>query len=102
MVGIILGFSIKPLQPSVEVQSLLAYPGELFIRALSLMILPCVIFSLFVGAGSLNIKSNGKIVAITFGYFILTSLFNAFYGVILALVFQPGDPSVLKNTSNET
>lgn len=41
-------------------------------------------------------KANGKIAARTFSYFLVTSLFNALVGVILAVVIHPGD-SVIKN-----
>ena len=56
--GFILGLGIRPLKLEKDTILLLAYPGELFMRLLKLMILPLVIASLITGAASLNAKMN--------------------------------------------
>lgn len=43
------GFSLRTLDLSTEVEMVLSYPGEIFTRALQMMILPLVISSLIVG-----------------------------------------------------
>ncbi|ETN59317.1 sodium-dependent excitatory amino acid transporter [Anopheles darlingi] len=73
---------------------LIAYPGELFMRVLKLMILPLVIASLISGSSSLNAKLNGKIALRTFVYFLVTSLLNAILGTLLALAIHPGNPNL--------
>ncbi|KAB7507851.1 Excitatory amino acid transporter [Armadillidium nasatum] len=60
--GVGCGFIIRVFEPDKTVILLLAYPGELFIRMLKLMILPLVIASLIAGSASLNAKCNGRIV----------------------------------------
>jgi len=90
VLGVILGLSLRPLEPSATAIMLIAYPGELFIRMLKLMILPLVIASLISGSASLNANLNGSIVAKTVGYFLATSFFNAVLGILLAIVLQPG------------
>lgn len=42
----------------------------------------------------MNIKTNGKIAFRTSCYFLLTSLFNAAFGVFLVLIVHPGDSSI--------
>ncbi|KAG8034221.1 hypothetical protein G9C98_001306 [Cotesia typhae] len=91
VLGVILGFGLRPLGLSDDTVMLISYPGELFMRLLKLMILPLVIASLISGSASLNAKMNGKIAVRTLVYFILTSLLNAILGVALALLIHPGN-----------
>uniref|UniRef100_A0A182S9E1 Amino acid transporter n=1 Tax=Anopheles maculatus TaxID=74869 RepID=A0A182S9E1_9DIPT len=87
------GFTFRPLGLSSDSLMLIAYPGELFMRVLKLMILPLVIASLISGSSSLNAKLNGKIALRTFVYFLTTSLLNAILGTTLALIIHPGNPT---------
>ena len=75
--GLGLGLSLRPLHLSSTMVCLIAYPGELFMRLLKLMILPLVVASLVSGAASLNAKINGKIAARTIVYFLSTSLISS-------------------------
>ncbi|ODM91337.1 Excitatory amino acid transporter 2 [Orchesella cincta] len=92
--GFLLGLLLKRFQHNEVITSLVGYPGELFMRALQLLIIPVVVISLIAGSSSLNIKTNGKIALRTFLYFLLTSLANAALGISLAIMFQPGDSSI--------
>ncbi|XP_038107382.1 excitatory amino acid transporter [Culex quinquefasciatus] len=94
ILGVVLGFALRPLELSADTVMLIAYPGELFMRVLKLMILPLVIASLISGSSSLNAKLNGKIALRTFVYFALTSLLNAVLGTFLVLLIHPGDPQM--------
>uniref|UniRef100_A0A182YGW8 Amino acid transporter n=1 Tax=Anopheles stephensi TaxID=30069 RepID=A0A182YGW8_ANOST len=93
LLGVIIGFTFRPLGLSSDSLMLIAYPGELFMRVLKLMILPLVIASLISGSSSLNAKLNGKIALRTFVYFLTTSLLNAILGTTLALIIHPGNPN---------
>lgn len=73
---------------------LIAYPGELFMRILKLMILPLVISSLIAGSASLNARMNGRIALRTLIYFTSTSFFNAILGICLVMLIHPGDPGL--------
>jgi len=92
--GFILGICLRSFDLSAEVILLIAYPGELFMRLLKLMILPLIIASLITGAASLNAKMNGMIALRTIVYFILTSLLSACVGLVLVLAVHPGNPEV--------
>ncbi|XP_044012769.1 excitatory amino acid transporter [Aphidius gifuensis] len=94
LLGVILGFGLRPLGLGDDAVMLISYPGELFMRLLKLMILPLVIASLISGSASLNAKMNGKIAVRTLVYFILTSLFNAILGVGLTLLIHPGNAGI--------
>ena len=92
--GFVLGTSLRTFELSSETILLIAYPGELFMRLLKLMILPLIIASLITGAASLNAKMNGMIALRTIVYFTITSLISACVGLVLVVAIHPGNPEV--------
>ncbi|XP_034827284.1 excitatory amino acid transporter isoform X2 [Maniola hyperantus] len=94
LAGIAIGFGLRPYQLGPDARMVISYPGELFMRLLKLMILPLIIASLIAGSASLNAKMSGKIAVRTLLYFILTSMFNAFLGILLAMMIHPGKPEL--------
>ena len=56
ILGFVLGLTMRQLDLGNETIRMVAYPGELFMRLLKLMILPLVIASLITGSASLNAK----------------------------------------------
>ena len=92
--GFVLGASLRSFNLSQENILLIAYPGELFMRLLKLMILPLIIASLITGAASLNAKMNGMIALRTIVYFTVTSLISACVGLVLVIAIHPGNPEV--------
>lgn len=95
------GFGLRPYNLGPDALMIISYPGELFMRLLKLMILPLIIASLIAGSASLNARMSGKIAVRTLLYFILTSMFNAFLGISLAMLIHPGQPD-LKDDSIAT
>ena len=77
VLGVLSGLLLCSLDLEKSTILLIAYPGELFMRLLKLMILPLVVASLVSGAASLNAKINGKIAARTIVYFLSTSLISS-------------------------
>jgi len=92
LIGVIFGIVLRPLDLDQDTIDLLAYPGELFMRLLKLMILPLIIASLITGAASLNAKMNGMIALRTMVYFIATSLLASLVGLVLVILVHPGNP----------
>ncbi|KAL0831594.1 hypothetical protein ABMA28_002377 [Loxostege sticticalis] len=92
--GISVGFGLRPFNLGPDALMIISYPGELFMRLLKLMILPLIIASLIAGSASLNAKMSGKIAVRTLLYFILTSMFNAFLGILVAMLIHPGKPEL--------
>ncbi|CAH2991055.1 unnamed protein product [Chilo suppressalis] len=92
--GIALGFGLRPYDLGPDALMMISYPGELFMRLLKLMILPLIIASLIAGSASLNAKMSGKIAVRTLLYFILTSMFNASLGILVATLIHPGKPDL--------
>ena len=95
VLGVILGVSLRVLEPSEEAITLINYPGELFMRLLKLMILPLVVASLITGCASLNAKMSGKIAGRTILYFLTTSLLAATVGLVLVVIIHPGEAKLV-------
>ena len=85
---------MRQLNLGHETIRMVAYPGELFMRLLKLMILPLVIASLITGSASLNAKMSGMIAFRTILYFLVTSLISACVGLFLVLVIHPGNAEI--------
>jgi len=100
LLGVLTGILLRPLELDTDTIALLAYPGELFMRLLKLMILPLIIASLITGAASLNAKMNGMIALRTIVYFLATSLLASVVGLVLVIIVHPGD-SETKNLLGE-
>jgi len=94
--GVVCGLGLRHYEPSQFIINIIAYPGELFMRLLKLMILPLVIASLITGSASLNAKMSGMIAFRTITYFLLTSLLSATVGLVLVVSIHPGDYTMKK------
>merc|ERR1712001_151429 len=94
--GVFIGIVLKPLDLDNISISYIAYPGELFMRLLKLMILPLIIASLITGAASLNAKMNGMIAMRTIVFFTITSLLAASIGLVLVIIIHSGNPAERK------
>lgn len=94
VIGVVGGLALRYWEPEKSTIHLIAYPGELFMRLLKLMILPLVIASLITGSASLNAKMSGMIAIRTILYFLTTSLISACVGLALVLAVHPGDSSL--------
>jgi len=92
--GVLGGLALRYYDLAPLTISIIAYPGELFMRLLKLMILPLVIASLITGSASLNAKMSGMIAFRTISYFLLTSLLSATVGLVLVVAVHPGDNSM--------
>lgn len=67
-----------------------AFPGELLLRLLKMIILPLVVCSLIGGAASLDPSALGRVGAWALLFFLVTTLLASALGVGLALVLKPG------------
>jgi len=92
--GFVLGLGLRQFELDKNTINLIAYPGELFMRLLKLMILPLIISSLITGAASLNAKMNGMIAFRTIVFFLVTSLLASMVGLIFVISIHPGSPEI--------
>ncbi|XP_064436467.1 neutral amino acid transporter B(0) isoform X2 [Mirounga angustirostris] len=76
-----------------------AFPGELLLRLLKMIILPLVVCSLIGGAASLDSSALGRLGAWALLFFLVTTLLASALGVGLALALQPGAAFAAINAS---
>jgi len=73
------------------VRNLNAFVGDLFLRGLRLIAVPIVVFSLIVGASSLNdLAKLSRIGGKTIGIYVVTTAVSITIGLVLANLVRPG------------
>ncbi|XP_014586407.2 neutral amino acid transporter A [Equus asinus] len=85
-----LGAALRGLELSRTQVTYLAFPGEMLLRMLRMIILPLVVCSLVSGAASLDASSLGRLGGIAIAYFGLTTLGASALAVALAFIIKPG------------
>ncbi|CAO2640754.1 Neutral amino acid transporter A [Lemmus lemmus] len=85
-----MGAALRGLQLTRTQITYLAFPGEMLLRMLRMIILPLVVCSLVSGAASLDASSLGRLGGIAVAYFGLTTLSASALAVALAFIIKPG------------
>ncbi|KAG8199894.1 hypothetical protein JTE90_015883 [Oedothorax gibbosus] len=94
IIGIALGFFARMFSYTRETVTVVAFPGELLMRMLKMLILPLIISSMISGLAQLDAKACGKMGSWALLYYISTTIFAAVLGILLVLAIQPGDPTI--------
>uniref|UniRef100_A0A3P9NZ98 Amino acid transporter n=1 Tax=Poecilia reticulata TaxID=8081 RepID=A0A3P9NZ98_POERE len=100
LVGVGLGMLVRGMNLSKAQMSHFAFPGEMLLRMLKMIILPLVVCSLVSGAASLDTRSLGKLGGIAVAYFLVTTLIASGIGVALAFIIKPGVGAGALNTNS--
>uniref|UniRef100_A0AAQ4Q1P4 Amino acid transporter n=1 Tax=Gasterosteus aculeatus aculeatus TaxID=481459 RepID=A0AAQ4Q1P4_GASAC len=90
LVGVGLGMLVRGMDLTKAQMAHFAFPGEMLLRMLKMIILPLVVCSLVSGAASLDTRSLGKLGGIAVAYFLVTTLIASSIGVALAFIIKPG------------
>uniref|UniRef100_A0A3B3RLR0 Amino acid transporter n=1 Tax=Paramormyrops kingsleyae TaxID=1676925 RepID=A0A3B3RLR0_9TELE len=100
LVGVGLGMMVRSMELTRAEMTYFAFPGEMLLRMLKMIILPLVVCSLISGAASLDTRSLGKLGGIAVGYFFVTTLIASAIGVALAFIIKPGVGASALNTNS--
>uniref|UniRef100_A0A673ZM28 Amino acid transporter n=1 Tax=Salmo trutta TaxID=8032 RepID=A0A673ZM28_SALTR len=100
LVGVGLGMMVRNMNLTRAQMTYFAFPGEMLLRMLKMIILPLVVCSLISGAASLDTRSLGKLGGIAVSYFLVTTLIASGIGVTLAFIIKPGVGAGALNTNN--
>ncbi|XP_076142086.1 neutral amino acid transporter A [Alosa pseudoharengus] len=100
LVGVGLGMIIRKMDLTRAQMTYFAFPGEMLLRMLKMIILPLVVCSLISGAASLDTRSLGKLGGIAVSYFLVTTLIASSIGVALAFIIKPGVGAGALNTNS--
>nr|XP_040040505.1 excitatory amino acid transporter 4 isoform X1 [Gasterosteus aculeatus aculeatus] len=91
--GVILGFALRPHNLSLREIKYFAFPGELLMRMLQMLVLPLIVSSLVTGISSLDSKASGKMGVRAVVYYMVTTLIAVFIGIVIVIIIQPGKGS---------
>ncbi|XP_063774497.1 neutral amino acid transporter A isoform X1 [Pseudophryne corroboree] len=90
LVGVGLGTAVRSMNLTKAQMTYFAFPGEMLLRMLKMIILPLVVCSLISGAASLDTRSLGKLGAIAVTYFLVTTLMASGLAIALGFIIKPG------------
>ncbi|XP_031162913.1 excitatory amino acid transporter 4 isoform X2 [Sander lucioperca] len=91
--GVILGFALRPHNLSLREIKYFAFPGELLMRMLQMLVLPLIVSSLVTGISSLDSKASGKMGMRAVVYYMVTTLIAVFIGIVIVMIIRPGKGS---------
>ncbi|KAG7230793.1 hypothetical protein INR49_019607 [Caranx melampygus] len=91
--GVILGFALRPHNLSLREIKYFAFPGELLMRMLQMLVLPLIVSSLVTGISSLDSKASGKMGVRAVIYYMVTTLIAVFIGIVIVMIIRPGKGS---------
>nr|XP_014347501.1 PREDICTED: excitatory amino acid transporter 2 isoform X2 [Latimeria chalumnae] len=95
ILGAVLGCILRlatPIHPDIVM--VIAFPGDILMRMLKMLILPLIISSLITGLSGLDAKASGRLGTRALVYYMATTIIAAILGVILVLAIHPGNPKL--------
>ena len=87
IVGIALGFQPETAAAFIKYTRIF---GDIFVNLLKMIVVPVIFFSLIVGAASLSPSMLGRVGVRTILFYMLSTLFAVFIGLVVATVLEPG------------
>ncbi|KAF7663667.1 hypothetical protein LDENG_00204320 [Lucifuga dentata] len=93
VLGVLIGFALRPHNLSLRQIKYFSFPGELLMRMLKMLVLPLIISSLITGMSSLDSKASGKMGMRAVVYYMVTTLIAVFIGIVIVMIIQPGKGS---------
>ncbi|CAJ0931082.1 unnamed protein product, partial [Mesorhabditis belari] len=100
--GVVLGFVVRPFNPSQDTVSLIGFPGEIFLQLVEMMILPLIISSVISALAQVRPKDARRIGCVTVVYYMITTFLSTFTGIILVSSIHPGDPALIHSLGEGT
>ncbi|XP_028835233.1 excitatory amino acid transporter 1-like [Denticeps clupeoides] len=93
VIGIILGFTLRPYKMTYQEVKYFSFPGELLMRMLQMLVLPLLVSSLVTGMAGLDSKASGKMGMRAMIYYMTTTFIAVFIGILMVLIVHPGKGS---------
>ncbi|XP_030650304.1 excitatory amino acid transporter 2 [Chanos chanos] len=95
ILGAVSGMLLRVASPIDDnIIMVIAFPGDILMRMLKMLILPLIISSLITGLAGLDAKSSGRLGTRAMVYYMSTTVIAAVLGVILVLAIHPGNPKL--------
>ncbi|BHH86224.1 dicarboxylate/amino acid:cation symporter [Desulforhopalus sp. 52FAK] len=99
LAGLILGAAVG-LAFGQEV-AIISPVGDIFVKLLKMIVMPVVISTLIVGAGSIHPAQLGRVGLKALGIYIITTAFAVGIGLFVGNLFRPGRGMELKESASE-
>uniref|UniRef100_A0AAQ4QY31 Amino acid transporter n=1 Tax=Gasterosteus aculeatus aculeatus TaxID=481459 RepID=A0AAQ4QY31_GASAC len=93
ILGIALGFALRPYKLSYREVKYFSFPGELLMRMLQMLVLPLLVSSLITGMAALDGRASGRMGMRAVIYYTTTTVIAVFIGIVLVLIIHPGKGS---------
>ena len=91
LAGILSGTLIGGFFPAVGNE--ISFIGDLFIRTLSMLVMPLIIAAMITGISRLgDIRKLGSLGRVTISYYLGTTAVAVITGITLVVLLQPGNP----------
>ncbi|XP_005306961.1 excitatory amino acid transporter 1 [Chrysemys picta bellii] len=90
IVGIILGFCLRPYKMTYREVKYFSFPGELLMRMLQMLVLPLIVSSLVTGTAALDNKASGRMGMRAIVYYMCTTIIAVIIGIIIVVIIHPG------------
>ncbi|XP_041957740.1 solute carrier family 1 member 3a isoform X1 [Alosa sapidissima] len=90
ILGIALGFALRPYKMSYRDVQYFSFPGELLMRMLQMLVLPLLVSSLITGMAALDSRASGKMGIRAVVYYTTTTIIAVFIGIVMVLIIHPG------------
>ncbi|MBN3300878.1 EAA2 protein, partial [Amia calva] len=95
ILGSVAGALLRYASPiPTDIIMVIAFPGDILMRMLKMLILPLIISSLITGLAGLDAKASGRLGTRAMVYYMSTTIIAAVLGVILVLLIHPGNPKL--------
>ncbi|XP_039599916.1 excitatory amino acid transporter 2b [Polypterus senegalus] len=95
IMGAVCGCLLRFASPLPEdIIMVIAFPGDILMRMLKMLILPLIVSSLITGLAGLDAKASGRLGTRAMVYYMSTTIVAAVLGVILVLLIHPGNPKL--------
>ncbi|GMS91610.1 hypothetical protein PENTCL1PPCAC_13785 [Pristionchus entomophagus] len=95
VIGVVLGFVIRPFDLSNDMISLIGFPGEIFMQIVEMMILPLIISSVVSALAQVRARDAQKMGTITVLYYLTTTFLATITGIVLVYSIHPGTPELI-------
>ncbi|KAF5885072.1 excitatory amino acid transporter 1-like, partial [Clarias magur] len=101
IIGIILGFGLRPYKMSYRQVKYFSFPGELLMRMLQMLVLPLLVSSLITGMAALDSRASGRMGMRAVVYYTTTTVIAVFIGIVMVVVIQPGKGGAKPDTLSQ-